>query len=312
MKAVDVSLIVCTRNRIDSLKSTIASFNGIDVPPEWSTELIVVDNGSTDGTLDFLRNASCQLPMRVLVESAPGLSRARNLALANARGRVLVWTDDDVIVDPKWLRLLAAPVIRNEADAVAGQIVIPASLLEKIVNNPLQSRLDYLASTSWMDWSSPSQMVGANMAFGAHVLAKVPKFDERLGAGPDSLGFHEEGLFSRQLLAAGFRLIGVPQAIVEHYFSVTRLDVDSVLQIAKKIGRSNAYMDWHWYHRPRKRFVMLRKLKATLKQRLGHLTSGSRNALEGEFNLALLFAYYDELARCSLEPRKYRRNDLQA
>jgi glycosyltransferase involved in cell wall biosynthesis len=307
MKAVDVSIIVCTRNRVDSLKTTIASFNGIDVPPEWSTELIVVDNGSTDGTLDFLHGASCQLPICVLVESAPGLSRARNLALANARGRVLVWTDDDVIVDPKWLRLMASPVIRNEADAVAGQIVIPASLLEKIKDTPLQSRLGYVASTSWMDWSSPSQMVGANMAFGSHVLAKVPKFDERLGAGPASLGFHEEGLFSKQLLASGFRLIGVPQAIVHHYFNVKRLDADSMLQVARNIGRSDAYMDWHWYHRPRKKFVMLRKLKATLKQRLGHLINGSRNSLEGEFNLACLFAYYDEFASCMRQPRKYQR-----
>ncbi len=52
-------------------------------------------------------------------------------------------------------------------------------------------------------------MVGANMVFHRRVLSKVPGFDTDLGAGPGSLGFGEETLFSRQLTEAGFRIIGL-------------------------------------------------------------------------------------------------------
>lgn len=312
MNAVDVSLVVCTRNRVDSLKTTIGSIEALVVPPAWTVELVVVDNGSTDGTAAFLEELRCRFALRVLVAMKPGLSHARNVALAHARGRVLAWTDDDVVVDPDWLRRIANPIMRGEADAVAGQIVIPQAILEMVEGTPLQSHMGYLASTSWMDWSAPAQMVGASMAFGSQVLAKVPRFDERLGAGPDSLGFHEEGLFSRQLVAAGFRLVGVPEAIVHHHFSVSRLGKEAVLEIATKIGRSNAYMDWHWLHRPRRRFIALRRIKAVVRHRFTRLFMGKPPDLEGEFALAWVLAYHDEYSRCMREPRRYERVDRKA
>jgi glycosyltransferase involved in cell wall biosynthesis len=79
MAQIDVSLIVCTRNRLESLKTTIASFDNLVIPPDWTTELVVVDNGSTDGTLDFLQAARCRIPLRVVNALQPGLSRARRL-----------------------------------------------------------------------------------------------------------------------------------------------------------------------------------------------------------------------------------------
>lgn len=305
MNAVDVSLVVCTRNRVDSLITTLASFDKLVVPPGWTTELLVVDNGSTDGTPTFLKQARCSIPLRHEVETKPGLSRARNAALAHARGRVLVWTDDDVVVDPDWLWRMATPIVHGEADAVAGQIVIPPAITKQIEGTPMQNRMGYLASTSWMNWSSPSQMVGASMAFGSYVLEKVPHFDERLGAGPESLGFHEENLFSRQLVAAGFRLVGAPDAIVHHHFSVSRLDMESVLRIACKIGRSDAYLDWHWFHRPPKHLTLAQRLKAILKQRVTRISATKHAAAESDFNLSCFLAYHDEYSRCMQEPRKY-------
>ena len=307
MAQIDVSLIVCTRDRLESLKTTIASINTLVIPPGWTTELVVVDNGSTDGTLEFLQAARCQIPLRVVSALQPGLSRARNAALAQARGRALVWTDDDVIVDPEWLWRMAKPILDGAADAVAGRVVIPQDRLDRVAGTPLESQLGYLAATNWSDWSSPERMVGACMAFNAHVLEKVPEFNERLGAGPDSLGFHEETTFCRQLLEAGFRITGAPEAVVHHYFDVSRLDAASLCRIGAKIGQSNAYVDWHWFHRPRKRWMMLRKLRRITSLRVGKLFKDARGMVENDFQEAAAIAYYDEYTRCMQQPRKYQR-----
>lgn len=89
-------------------------------------------------------------------------------------------------------------------------------------------------------------MVGASMAFGRHVLEKVPDFDVRLGPGPQALGFGDDTLLSHQLLASGFRLVGVNDAMAEHHCDGSRLHNDTIFDIARKMGRSDAYMDARW------------------------------------------------------------------
>ena len=91
---IEISVAICTRDRRDSLLRAVAS---LARPACARWELLVVDNASRDDT-----RAACQTlvddfpaPMRVLAEPVPGLSHARNRALAEAEGRAVVFLDDD-------------------------------------------------------------------------------------------------------------------------------------------------------------------------------------------------------------------------
>jgi glycosyltransferase involved in cell wall biosynthesis len=100
-----LTIAICTWNRCDLLRATLERLCAAEPPPapqEW--EVIVVDNNSTDNTKAVIDSFSGRLPIRRLFEQRPGLSHARNTAIAGARGDRILWTDDDVLVDKFWIR----------------------------------------------------------------------------------------------------------------------------------------------------------------------------------------------------------------
>lgn len=101
------TVIICTRNRAESLRRTLDSIVEASVTAAELTdlvwELLIVDNGSTDATQSVVRGFSDRLSIRSVVEPLPGLSNARNAGIAAARGKYIIWTDDDVLVDERWL-----------------------------------------------------------------------------------------------------------------------------------------------------------------------------------------------------------------
>lgn len=239
-----VTIAICTCNRAASLQETLLSLDSIDIPAEMPAELLVVDNGSSDDTPQILAEAPVRrLPVRTVREERKGLSHARNAAIANSTGRVLLWTDDDVRVHPAWLSKMAKPILSGEADATVGTVLIPPSRQQKLANTALRNHMIWVASTDEIDFLRPRTMIGANMAFGRHVLEKVPKFDCAFGPGPDAVGFGDDTMFSAMLQQHGFRLVGVKDAVVEHHFDLSRLDQNAIVGIAERMGRSQAYMD---------------------------------------------------------------------
>src|SRR6185295_20067875 len=101
--SLDVSVIICTRDRARQLSQVLASARALTVPPGLAWELIIVDNGSSDDTSEVVDRYGQDLPIRLVREERAGLSIARNRGVAEARGRYICWTDDDVIIDRGWL-----------------------------------------------------------------------------------------------------------------------------------------------------------------------------------------------------------------
>ncbi len=100
---LDLSVIVATRNRSAILRETLASLKRLDTEGlRW--ELIVVDNGSTDDTAQILEQARQRLPLSILREERLGQNYARNRGLENARGELLIFSDDDILFPANWLR----------------------------------------------------------------------------------------------------------------------------------------------------------------------------------------------------------------
>jgi glycosyltransferase involved in cell wall biosynthesis len=244
-----VSIILCTRNRADSLALALESLSRTNVPEGWTVELLVIDNGSTDHTRQVVDHALLPiLSLRYLFEPNAGLSHARNRGIKDARGEILLWVDDDIHVSPNWLEKMCQPILKNEADAGAGGVIFPDGISKALARLPDPNLTSWYASTHAINRILPERMVGANMVFHRRVLEKVPGFDIELGPGAAARGFGEETLFSRQLKAAGYRITGLFDVRVEHHFDLSRLTKGGLLDAARKMGRTDAYLEYHWSH----------------------------------------------------------------
>lgn len=100
---VSISVCICTFNRAALLERTLRQLATVRVPSGVCYEVVVVDNGSIDATPAVLQALQGTLPLRPVREERLGLSHARNAAARAARGNLLLWTDDDVLVEPGWV-----------------------------------------------------------------------------------------------------------------------------------------------------------------------------------------------------------------
>jgi glycosyltransferase involved in cell wall biosynthesis len=238
-----ISIIVCTRNRAASLQRTIDAIGKLRIPVGWESELVVVDNGSTDETPALAQNMRlANMAVRYLAESKPGLSNARNAGLSCARGEFILFTDDDALPAEDWVEQIVSAFIADGYDAVTGKFT-PAPQLMRNWMTPMHR--GYLGdSVEYAPVNGVWYLIGGNMAFRRTVLERVPAFDPELGAG--ALGFAEETLFGRQLSQAGFKVGYAPNARVIHDFHASRLTRAHWLATARKHGRTDAYVRYHW------------------------------------------------------------------
>jgi glycosyltransferase involved in cell wall biosynthesis len=104
---MDISIVICTFNRSCLLDKTLDQLRSLDTTACVNWKLLVVNNNCSDDTDGVIRRHCGKLPVRRLWEPRTGKSYAANLAVREAKGDLLLWTDDDVLVDPGWLRAYA-------------------------------------------------------------------------------------------------------------------------------------------------------------------------------------------------------------
>lgn len=241
---MDVSIIIVTRNRAEHLKETLQSMIQIHVPEGMTAELVIVDNGSTDGTREVVAtHHHGKIPTRYLVEQKMGKSNGLNSGMNQSRGNIFLFTDDDVRPPVDWLDGMCDPLTSGIAHAVAGGVKLAPKLIRPWMTTQHRS---WLAATEWLTPGSPRGLVGANMAISRTVLDRVPEFDPELGGG--GLGFFEDVLFGSQVQTSGFGIYDCLHVCVEHHFDPSRLNRESWLNGAEKRGESHAYMGHHWEH----------------------------------------------------------------
>src|SRR5262245_43600634 len=103
--SIKVSVVIATRDRADSLRETLRSLAGVEIPAELPTEVVVIDNGSTDGTEQVVAEFATETSMDVayVFEPLPGKCRAQNAGLERAHGEIFLFSDDDVRFPRDWI-----------------------------------------------------------------------------------------------------------------------------------------------------------------------------------------------------------------
>ena len=176
---VDVSIIICTRNRAAYLSGTLKSLAAIKTPFEW--EAVLVDSSSNRDTAELIASADhCDGRLRYLYKPGLGLGAARDAAWRYARGEILCFTDDDCYLAPDYIdAVMNAFSERPRAGCIGGRILLydPIDAETTIDDRTKPARI---APYSFV---FPGMLQGANIAFRREALQASGGFDPALGAG---------------------------------------------------------------------------------------------------------------------------------
>ncbi len=219
-ETVPISVIICTRNRAESLYRCLSFLGKSTSRPQ---EIIVVDNDSND---DGTYKIATQFENVVYVkEPKKGLSAARNTGIKNAKTKVIAFTDDDVQVHPLWTYSLWKSFENKDVSALTG-LIITSSLqtesqfiFEKYwsFNRGFVGKIydkDYFESTLRKGPPVWEIGAGANMAFRKSIFNQVGYFNECLGAG--AAGCSEDSEMWFRILANGHKILYDPKVVTFH------------------------------------------------------------------------------------------------
>lgn len=242
---MDVTVIICTYNRANCLPAALESVvaSALSVPLGW--ELLVIDNNSSDNTREVVgqfRNKYLTR-LRYVFEPQQGLAHARNTGVQEARGDIVVFTDDDVVVQPSWLQNVAAGLLDSSAAGVGGRVLprwgcaIPKWLT-------IEQKSPLLGTLAMFDKGPNAERLteppfGANMAFRKGMFNKHGLFRTDLGRCGDHLLSGEDTEFGWRLLNVGECLRYEPSAVVYHPIDEERLNKDYFLRWWLAKGRSD-------------------------------------------------------------------------
>ncbi len=237
------SVIIATYNRVDSLQRLLSSLARHFGSTPIEHEVIVADN-SRDAQIEAcihdlvarFRGEGMER-LRLVREPTPGKCAAQNTAIRAARGEVLAFFDDDVIVAPEWLTAAAQFFEQAEFDAMQGPILVPPEM----ETNEDFLRAQYKFRTiDFVEYRPPLReiktLTGANMAIRREVFDRIGLFNEELG--PGRSGISEDVEFARRLIAGGGRIGYEPRAAVYHEVDWSRLTEEFFRKRHEDQGRS--------------------------------------------------------------------------
>ncbi len=239
---IRATVAVCTRNRSALLAGCLATLDTQVVELD-AVEVLVVDNGSTDGTADLLRAWSGGSLRRWVAEPRVGLVHARNRALVASDREVVIFLDDDALVPPTWA---AAHLAGYLPGCGIGAIGGPVGLVWPGARPGwLSDDLDHWYSALDLGdapgpYPNDHGPYGTNMSVWRSAALGVGGFDARFGRHGRRLLSGEERDLSRRLTQAGWRLYYEPTAAVVQQVLPERIDRRWLLRRAWAQGISDA------------------------------------------------------------------------
>jgi len=250
-----ISVIIPTYNRAPVLEETLRALASC-VTAVASAEIIVVDNNSTDATVEVVRKFSRVMPLRYLHERKPGKNCALNRAVTECRlGDFVVFLDDDITVAPDaFVQILRAGCEFPDADVFGARIHVPVPM----GTPPKWMELEWVRmfGFGWHDFGDkPLLYEGSVTPMGGcywvrkRVFEKVPRFDESIGPRPRNRIMGSEVSHLMALRAHGFRAVYYPAVTVIHRVAGSEFSLRALCRRAFRQGRGEVAL--YGVHRDR-------------------------------------------------------------
>lgn len=236
---IDVSVIVPTLNRAELLAGCLASLAGQSFPQE-RFEVLVVDNGSTDGTAALSESGmggAGIANLRYAREPEPGLLSGRHRGALLAKGALLVFVDDDIVAAPGWLAALVRAFDDPRVHLVGGPSVGRFAVAPQPWFAHFERREPWGATCpalSLIHLGTEPKRVSPDCVWGLNYAIRRQTLFDLGGFHPDCIpaslqhfqGDGETGL-SRKLAEGGHACVYEPQALVEHCIPASRLTLEA-------------------------------------------------------------------------------------
>lgn len=238
----DISVVVCTYNRAEMLRRALESLIFQETGDEFSYEILVIDDASSDGTGFVVSEASScsRVPIRYVREEGQGIAHARNRGLENSSGKWIAFFDDDQLAEPDWLRELYTLAVKTGAPCIGGSSLLCLPKADCLRLSPVCRAL--LGELKYGDQPKKSghksDFGTGNILIRRDLFQAVGVFDEATTRGGEDIEF------MARLRKAGFEAWYAPRAVVHHLIPPYRLKEDYLLWLSLRVGDNFAYRDY--------------------------------------------------------------------
>lgn len=226
-KAPMASVVIATRERAEQLARCLESFRDVIYP---RYEVLIIDNApQTSSTADLVQHMKAYLTnLRYIREDRKGVSVAHNRGIEEARGEMIVFLDDDVVVDPYWLIELARGFEAEENVGCVTSLVIPMELETEAqllferydgFNRGYERRIFDMGKHRMKNIYYPYSVghcgTGASMAFTREAIRAIGGQDPALGPGTPTFAGDDMDTFFL-MITHGYQLVYNPTSIALH------------------------------------------------------------------------------------------------
>lgn len=218
------SVIVCTRNRTEDLRRCLDSLLRLSTP---GGEIVIVDNAPSDtSTAELVAG----YPVRYVREDRVGLNWARSCGANAATGEIVIYTDDDVVVEHDWVSALLEPFSNPRVAAATGltmplELETPSQVMFEAYSGFSRGFKRRVFDNSVITPAAAGNVgAGANMAIRRELVTNMHLFDVELDCGTVTRTGGDNYAFYL-LLMAGYQIVYTPDALTWHRH---RRDYDSL------------------------------------------------------------------------------------
>lgn len=239
-----LTVIICTYNRAKYIGPLLESL-AANTLPKSEYEILLVDNNCKDNTREICEQFAAAHPdlmFRYVVETEQGLSAAKNCGIREAHGDLIVYVDDDALVDSNYLSdYVDYMAAHPEVMALGGPIEPLYETAEPEWMSPYTKAL----LTAWMNYGDKPREYpkgrypgGGNAAYRKVVFDKVGLFNTELGRKGNLLLASEEKDIFDKMHSLGMKVIYIPGPVLHHCIPQAKLEEDYFNRLTLQIGKS--------------------------------------------------------------------------
>ncbi|MBO7255147.1 MAG: glycosyltransferase family 2 protein [Paludibacteraceae bacterium] len=239
-----ISVIICTYNREKYLYNVLKSIAQNSISKD-SFEILVIDNNSTDNTkivYEQFKNDFSQINSTYIFEQHQGLSYARNRGIKESHGEILIYVDDDALVNAEYLQNYLDFFEKNKNIYAAGGPIIPLYETQEpkwMSFYTKQLLTAYLYKGERIKPFKKSEFPGGgNAAYRKCIFDKTGFFNTELGRKGDNLASAEEKDIFDKMRSQNMQIFYLPKSILYHIIPQKKLEKPYFNKLTFAIGRS--------------------------------------------------------------------------